>query len=215
CRRRPSTICCCQVYQSQRRLPVRRVRARRRPGGALGPEGEPPPGLRRRHPPLPRLSSGPDGAAGRSQGMAQADPGLPGDAGSRACLHQRCSLARYLPHAARQLDLSNAAPLRMSGRPPASSLLMFDLCTSSRTESRSIPYVRGVPYATYTLSASAPAIPSRSPFLAALPTSPTSSSSSAIRRLASAGSMSVEGSCRIGSRNAAWNWATASTTLIV
>ncbi len=45
--------------------------------GDARPGGEPPPGLRRRHPPLRRLEPGPHGAAGGGRGMAQAHPRVP------------------------------------------------------------------------------------------------------------------------------------------
>ena len=54
----------------------RRGRVRRRRHRPLGPRGQPPPGLRRWHPPVPGLAPGPPGAAHRAAGVAPSHPRL-------------------------------------------------------------------------------------------------------------------------------------------
>ena len=63
----------------------RRRRGDRLPDGArLGPRGQPPPGLRRRHPPLPRFAPGPHRAPGGPDRVAPPDPRVLGRPGRRA-----------------------------------------------------------------------------------------------------------------------------------
>ncbi len=75
----------------------RRGRSARRRRGPLRPRGQPPRGLRRRRPPLPRIPPGPPGAAGGPPRVAPAHPRVLGGRGPRAPVHRRHPLHRLLP----------------------------------------------------------------------------------------------------------------------